>query len=105
MDLASRGHRPRKAFSPSTGRASPARSAAAARLERAHGEGADRPASDHLVARLAVSGATSMAWNIRRDADLLRTEAEARAEAIGNVWIEKIDIDCRRPVVGSAESA
>jgi DNA repair exonuclease SbcCD nuclease subunit len=65
----------------------------------------DLAASDHVVARLAVSGATSMAWNIRRDADLLRTEAEARAEAIGNVWIEKIDIDCRRPVVGSAESA
>src|SRR6478735_1974753 len=77
----------------------------AARLEKALGEAAGRSASDHLVARLAVSGATSMAWNIRRDADLLRTEAEARAEAIGNVWIEKIDIDCRRPVVGSAESA
>ena len=46
-----------------------------------------------------------MAWSIRRDADLLRTEAETRAEAIGNVWIEKIDLDCRRPVVGSAESA
>ena len=56
----------------------------AARLEKALGEAAGRSASDHLVARLAVSGATSMAWNIRRDADLLRTEAEARAEAIGN---------------------
>ena len=77
----------------------------AARLEKALGEAAGRSASDHLVARLAVSGATSMAWNIRRDADLLRTEAEARAEAIGNAWIEKIDIDCRRPVIGSAESA
>lgn len=42
---------------------------------------------------------------IRRDADLLRAEAEARAEAIGNVWIEKIDTDCRRLAVGSAESA
>jgi len=77
----------------------------AARLEKALGEAAGRSASDHLVARLAVSGPTSMAWNIRRDADLLRTEAEARAEATGNVWIEKIDLDCRRPVVGSAESA
>ncbi len=46
-----------------------------------------------------------MAWNIRRDADLLRTEAEVRAEAIGNVWIEKLEIDCRRPVAGAAESA
>lgn len=61
----------------------------AAQLERALGEAAGRSASDHVVARLAVSGATPMAWNIRRDADLLRTEAEARAETIGNVWIER----------------
>ena len=46
-----------------------------------------------------------MAWNIRRDADLLRTEAEARAEAVGNVWIEKLEIDCRRPVASAAENA
>jgi DNA repair exonuclease SbcCD nuclease subunit len=77
----------------------------AGRLERAIGDAASRSASDHLVARLAVSGATPLAWNIRRDADLLRTEAEARAEAIGNVWIEKIDTDCRRPVANSAGSA
>lgn len=76
----------------------------AARLEKALGEAVGRSASDHVVARLAVSGATPMAWNIRRDADLLRTEAEGRAETIGNVWIEKIDVDCRRPVVDS-ESA
>lgn len=76
----------------------------AARVDKALGEAADRSASDHVVARLAVSGATPMAWNIRRDTDLLRTEAETRAATIGNVWIEKIDIDCRRPVVDS-ESA
>jgi hypothetical protein len=77
----------------------------AVRLEQALGDAARRSASDHLVARLAVSGTTSLAWTIRRDADLLRAEAEARAEAIGNVWIEKIDTDCRRPAVGPAESA
>jgi DNA repair exonuclease SbcCD nuclease subunit len=77
----------------------------AGRLERAIGDAASRSASDHLVARLAVSGATPLAWSIRRDADLLRTEAEARAEAVGNVWIEKIDTDCRRPVANSAGSA
>lgn len=75
------------------------------RLERAIGDAAGRSTSDHLVARLAISGATPLAWNIRRDADLLRTEAEMRAEAIGNVWIEKIDADCRRPVANSAGSA
>jgi DNA repair exonuclease SbcCD nuclease subunit len=75
------------------------------RLESAIGAAASRSASEHLVARLAVSGATPLAWNIRRDADLLRTEAETRAEAIGNVWIEKIDTDCRRPVGNSTGSA
>jgi DNA repair protein SbcD/Mre11 len=75
------------------------------RLERALGAAAAGSASDHLVARLAVAGTTSMAWTIRRDADLLRAEAEARAEAIGNVWIEKIDNECRRPIVVSVESA
>src|SRR4051812_41755917 len=61
-------------------------------------DAAARSDSDHLVARLAIAGTTHMAWDIRRDADLLRTEADARAESIGNVWIEKLEIDCRRPV-------
>jgi exonuclease SbcD len=78
----------------------------AARIEAALGDAAAKSSSGHLVARLAVSGTTSLAWNIRRDADLLRTEAESRAEAIGNVWIEKLETDCRRPeVVDAVESA
>jgi exonuclease SbcD len=76
-----------------------------ARIETALRDATARSASDHLVARLAVSGATTMAWNIRRDVDLLRTEAEVRAEAIGNVWIEKLDIDCRRPIASAVENA
>ena len=66
-------------------------------LEIALGDAAEKTASEHLVARLLVSGATPLAWTIRRDADLLRTEAESRASAIGNIWIEKFDTDCRRP--------
>jgi DNA repair exonuclease SbcCD nuclease subunit len=78
----------------------------AARIESALGEASDRSRSDHLVARVSVSGATPLAWTIRRDADLLRTEAESRAGAIGNVWIEKLETDCRKPaVVDSADSA
>jgi DNA repair exonuclease SbcCD nuclease subunit len=77
----------------------------AARIETALGDAASKSASDHIIARLAVSGATSLAWNIRRDADLLRTEAESRAEAIGNVWIEKLETDCRRPAIDAVESA
>jgi DNA repair protein SbcD/Mre11 len=69
----------------------------APRIDAAIGEATDKSASEHVVARLAFSGTTPLAWNIRRDADLLRTEAESRAEAIGNVWIEKLEIDCKPP--------
>lgn len=77
-----------------------------ARIESALGEASDRSASDHLVARLSVYGATPLAWTIRRDADLLHTEAESRAGAIGTVWIEKLEANCRRPaVVDPADSS
>lgn len=78
----------------------------AARIESALGEASDRSASDHLVARLSVYGATPLAWTIRRDADLLHTEAESRAGAIGTVWIEKLEANCRRPaLVDPADSS
>ncbi|WP_448032029.1 metallophosphoesterase family protein [Bradyrhizobium liaoningense] len=78
----------------------------AARIESALGEASDRSASDHLVARLSVYGATPLAWTIRRDADLLHTEAESRAAAIGTVWIEKLEANCRRPaLVDPADSS
>ncbi len=54
-------------------------------------------ASDHLVARLALTGTTPLAWRLRRDADLLRAEAEARAGALGATWIDKVDIAARPP--------
>ncbi|AKI00036.1 DNA repair exonuclease [Hoeflea sp. IMCC20628] len=50
-----------------------------------------------LVVRLGFSGATDLAWRMRRDADLLMTEAQDRAARIGAVWIEKIEIDCVPP--------
>ncbi|MGM4915149.1 metallophosphoesterase family protein [Rhizobium sp. 768_B6_N1_8] len=46
--------------------------------------------ADQLVARVEITGATELAWRIRRDADLLRTELETRGATIGNVWIEKV---------------
>ncbi|MFD1744973.1 exonuclease SbcCD subunit D [Rhizobium helianthi] len=53
--------------------------------------------SDHLVARLRLKGSTPLAWTIRRDLDLLRTEAEQRAERTGKTWIEKIELDIHSP--------
>ncbi len=62
-------------------------------LEQARGD----VASENLVARLRVTGATPLAWRIRRDLDLLKTEADDRASVIGNCWVEKLEVDCRAP--------
>lgn len=48
--------------------------------------------SPHLVARLRIAGQTSMSWQLRRDADVLRTQAEQRGERVGSTWIEKIEL-------------
>lgn len=55
--------------------------------------------SAHLVARLQVVGATSLAWRIRRDMDLLKTEADDRAAVIGSCWVEKLEIACHPPAL------
>ena len=59
-------------------------------LERAREE----TVSEHLVARLRIMGATPLAWRIRRDLDLLKTEADDRASLAGRCWVEKIEVDC-----------
>ena len=50
---------------------------------------------DHLVSRLLVTGATPLAWRIRRDRDLLKAEADERAAVIGGCWVEKLEAECR----------
>lgn len=70
---------------------------AAIRIER------DRTRSPHLVARLRMTGQTPLSWRLMRDIDLLQTEAEQRAERIGQTWIEKIEIAVQPPAaVGEA---
>lgn len=54
-------------------------------------------ASPHLVARLDVTGATPFAWQIRRDLDRLRAEAERSADDLGATWIEKLDLGVSAP--------
>lgn len=56
-----------------------------------------RTASQHLVARLQLIGSTPLAWRMRRDGDLLKAEAEARAGLVGACWIEKLEIACTPP--------
>jgi DNA repair exonuclease SbcCD nuclease subunit len=53
--------------------------------------------SEQLVVRLRLGGATPLHWLLRRDADRLRAEAEAQADAAGRTWIEKVEVDCRPP--------
>jgi DNA repair exonuclease SbcCD nuclease subunit len=54
-------------------------------------------ASEHLVARLHLTGNTPLAWRIRRDLDLLKTEADDRASVVGACWVEKLELDCQAP--------
>jgi exonuclease SbcD len=55
----------------------------------------DSIAAEQAVTRLQIVGSTSLAWRIRRDADLLRAEADDRSMIIGNCWIEKLEISCQ----------
>lgn len=66
-------------------------------ISQALGEARRNSASPELVVRLAFSGATPLAWRMRRDADLLMAEAEERAAQTGATWIEKLDISCTPP--------
>jgi len=61
--------------------------------------------SPHLVARIRVTGATPLAWRLRRDGDLLQTEAEQRAEQIGRTWIEKLELSVEPPTESGKATA
>jgi DNA repair exonuclease SbcCD nuclease subunit len=65
----------------------------------------DGIASDHLVARLGVTGRTPLAWRMRRDADLLKAEAEHHAGRVGRAWIEALEIAAEPPGIAAAAPA
>jgi exonuclease SbcD len=65
----------------------------------------DRTASEHLIARISLTGATSLNWRLRREGDFLRTEAEQQAAIIGNTWIEKVSSACSPPRDAAIDSA
>lgn len=62
-------------------------------------------AAPHLVARLRVTGATPLAWAIRRDADLLAEEARRHGDRLGGVWIESVETDAAPPAAAAAGGA
>lgn len=61
----------------------------------------NRASAEHLIVRLRVTGKTPLAWRIRRDSDLLKTEADEHAGSIGFCWVEKLDVDCRTTDIAS----
>lgn len=58
--------------------------------------------AEHLVARVQITGTSDLAWRLRRDLDLVRTELETRGTLIGNLWIDKVQSVCLPP--GSVNS-
>ncbi|MEI2301668.1 metallophosphoesterase family protein [Ensifer sp. MJa1] len=53
--------------------------------------------AENVIFRLTLSGATPLAWRLRRDADLLRGELDNIAAGIAGCWIEKVELACRVP--------
>jgi exonuclease SbcD len=70
-------------------------------LETSLGQARDGTASEHLVARIRLTGTTALTWRLRRDLDLLQTEAEGRAGSIGRTWIDKIEVECHPPAAST----
>jgi DNA repair exonuclease SbcCD nuclease subunit len=66
-------------------------------IELAIGRERDRTEAPHLVGRLMLSGATPLAWRLRRDRDLLTAEIEQRVEATGRTWIDRIELAVAAP--------
>lgn len=58
-------------------------------------------AADHVILRLTLTGATPLAWRLRRDGDLLQAEIDNVAAGIGGCWVEKIELECRNPDAGT----
>ncbi len=48
--------------------------------------------TEHLVVRLELTGGTPLNWRLRREPELVETEARHRAGVTGNTWIEKVEI-------------
>jgi DNA repair protein SbcD/Mre11 len=70
---------------------------ALARIERGLLAARAAAPSEHLVARLTLTGATPLAWRLRSDADVLAEEARMVGAAVGKTWIDRIELDCVAP--------
>lgn len=66
-------------------------------IARAFQRSRETTVADIVILRLTLSGATPLAWRLRRDGDLLHAEIDNVAAGIGGCWVEKIELDCRSP--------
>ena len=70
----------------------------AAAMATALGRARDGVVSEHLVARLRLTGTTPLAWRLKREPELLLAEAERQAEAVGRTAIDKVELEVGPPV-------
>lgn len=61
--------------------------------------------SEHVIARLRVNGTTPLAWRLRQDIELLKGEAADRAGALGNCWVEGVEVVCQAPAATASVEA
>jgi DNA repair protein SbcD/Mre11 len=78
--------------------------AALGRIETALGTARGTASSEHLVARIRLTGATGLAWRLRLDADKLAEDARALGVAIGRTWIDKVELAFSEPRAAEAGS-
>lgn len=64
---------------------------------------AEACAAEHLVARVVITGATPLAWKLRRDEDVFKQELVSRLEDDGQRWLDKLIIKCELPTEKEGE--
>lgn len=75
------------------------------RTEAVLGEARSAAGGAHLVARLSLTGATPLAWRLRRDEDLLLGEVQNIAASLGECWIEAVELVVAPPAVADGNDA
>ena len=58
---------------------------------------ADKTVSDTAILRLALTGRTARAWQVRRDRDVWLETASELAEETGGLWVEALKIETEPP--------
>jgi DNA repair exonuclease SbcCD nuclease subunit len=60
--------------------------------------------TEHLIVRLRIVGKSDLAWQIRRDVDVLQAEVDAQADLVGRTWLEKIELEIAPAIAEDGEA-